>query len=414
MYVSSFLSAIGLATTVMGWSGAVPAPVWVSGVVLTALAAPLLAYRKMHQRLVALRSELRLLREERIAAKRERDDAIIGERDRARERFDAMEARHKEAIGTLETQNRQLRAEVENLRDNRDFRNALAVALRGQFYNEGDCAQFRLEVTNTHPFRTIDHVRVRVLSIECIDGSDKKPRVLQAIPLLAMTGSGSPPSNPFKTEDMIAGGGAVLFDFVLVHSGRRANHSLNFGECRVWHPNPQHLHAPKWERIYDGVLGAGMYRVEIEIQGKDVSPVRKAFVFWGDKRGPKCVAADDPAVQSAHPLEFAPTDLETLPAEMHPHQLEALERVLRQPEYDKMLPTAVFWRINDDPHHLGGLAGLSFTIAEKMRNIKEDRRDRWVVVSDEYASQFPGRTVPGFPNAIRRADFDIAWKKARG
>jgi hypothetical protein len=412
MYVGFFLSAIGLVTTVAGWVGQVPAPLWIGGVVVTALLAPVFAYRKMHQRLIESRKELRAARVALEDSEKRLEQAIRDERDKSRERFDAMESRHKRDLGTLEKDNLSLQAEVARLRDSHNFRSALSVALRSEFHNEGDNAQFRLEVTNSHPFRAIENVRVRVLSLECIDGSDKKPRLPVTKPLLALTGSGRPPSSPFRIEDIVPGRGSVLFDFVLVHSGRRANHSLNYGECRSWQPQPQHLHGQKWELVHDGVLGAGMYRVEIEVQGKDVEPLTRAFEFWGDRRGPRCVTADDPAVDAAHPLDFAPTELETGPPKMHPHQLEALKNELKKAEYDKMLPLAVLWKINDTPG-LCGLSGLRFVTADKLKEIPEDRKDRAVVVTDEYMAGFP-TGIPGFPNAIHLADFNIAWKAARG
>jgi len=338
------------------------------------------------------------------------------------EKLDDIEQSKKTAIANagdrisrLEAENVRLQEVNTTLRDARDYRTSLTVQLRNETNPDGNAAQFRIEVTNRHTHRMVDNVRVRVVSLINADGTDPKDRLPLVKPLLAITGSGRPPQNAYKTECSIAALNSALFDLVLVHSGRRHNHSVAYGECEVWQPQPQHLHGPKWQLTHAALqsLGSGMYRIGIEVQGRDVEPVRREFVFWGDKNGPRCVEANDTEWQSAQPLSFHPADIELLPAEMHPHQLEALKRELAKPEYDGMLPSAVFWKINDDTHGLCGLSKSRFVPANNVDSVKEDRRDRVVIVTEDYLSRFPSG-IPGFPNAVRRSDFDIAWKEVRG
>ena len=90
---------------------------------------------------------------------------------------------------------------------------------------------------------------------------------------------------------------------------------------------------------HDVFLDPGKYKVTIEVQGRDFVPVRKQFVFWEDKTGQHCVDANDSSAQSTAPLEFAPIDLDTLPAEMHPHQLRA-----QRPNSASRSTTACQWK----------------------------------------------------------------------
>ena len=64
-----------------------------------------------------------------------------------------------------------------------------------------------------------------------------------------------------------------------------------------------------WNKAHDGSLPSGKYKVTIEVRGRNVLPIRKDFVFWGDKTGPHCLDADHPVAQSTQPLEFEPTEM---------------------------------------------------------------------------------------------------------
>jgi hypothetical protein len=212
------------------------------------------------------------------------------------------------------------------------------------------------------------------------------------------------PSNPPETCRNLVASDSLLFDFVRVHSHRKANHSLCYGECVKDWPF-QFQGNERWKLAHDAVLDPGKYKVIIEVQGRDVIPVRKQFVFWGDKTGPHCVDADDPSAQSTEPLEFAPIDLDTLPAEMHPHQLRTLEAELRKSEYDGMSAEAAYRKIDKDKT-MCGLSEVRFVTSAALATIPENRRHRAIVITDEEMSRFPSG-LPGFPNAIRRSDFDI-------
>lgn len=298
------------------------------------------------------------------------------------------------------------------LEDARKFKNALSIgALQAELNPEGGMALFRLEVRNGDSHRTIDDVCIRMVSLVCVDGSDDRERLPFARPLLAITGTGHMPSNPPETRRNLAASDSLLFDFVRVHCDRRANHSLCYGECVKDWPF-QFKGNERWRRAHDAVLGSGKYKVKIEVQGRNVLPVRKQFVFWGDKTGPHCVDADDPSAQSTEPLEFAPTEFDTLPANMHPHQLRALEAELRKPEYDGMTAEAAYRKIEKDKT-MCGLSGVRFVTATALETLPENRRDKAIVISDEEMVRFPSG-IPGFPNAIRRSDFDIAWQTVRG
>jgi hypothetical protein len=148
------------------------------------------------------------------------------------------------------------------------------------------------------------------------------------------------------------------------------------------------------------------------VQGRNVLAVRKQFVFWGDKTGPHCVDADDPSAQSTEPLEFPPAEFDTLPPNMHPHQLRALVTELRKPAYDGMTADEVYRKMEEDPT-MCGLSQVRFVTAGALENTTL-KPGKWpIFISDEELASFPSG-IPGFPNAIRRSDFDIAWQTARG
>jgi hypothetical protein len=225
---------------------------------------------------------------------------------------------------------------------------------------------------------------------------------------LAISGTGSMPFNPPETYRNLVASDSLWFDFVRVHSHRKANRSLCYGEyvkAYLYHGNQM------WNLAHDASLDPGKYKVAIEVQGRDVIPVRKQFVFWGDKTGPHCVDADDPSAQSTEPLEFALIDLDTLPANMHPHQLRALEAELRKPEYDDMSAEAAYRKIDKDKT-MCGLSQVRFVTSAELEQTPLQQGTWALIVSEEEKARFPGG-IPGFPNAIRRSDFDIAWQAVR-
>ncbi len=292
--------------------------------------------------------------------------------------------------------------------DARKFRNALSLGtLQAEPNPDGGMTLFRLEVRNGDTHRTIDDVCIRMLSLVCIDGSDDRERLTIARPLLAITGTGHPP----ETRRNLTASDSLLFDFVRVYCDRRANHSLCYGE---YVKNQPFLFQgiELWRLAHDAHLGSGKYKVTIEVQGRNVLPVRRQFVFWGDRTGPHCLDANDPSVQSTEPLEFAPTELGTLPPEMHLHQLRALEAELRKPEYDGMTAEAAYRKIERD-RTMRGLSGVRFVTAIALETLPNNQRDKAIVISEEEIARFPSG-IPGFPNAIRRSDFDIAWQTVRG
>jgi hypothetical protein len=151
--------------------------------------------------------------------------------------------------------------------------------------------------------------------------------------------------------------------------------------------------------------------VEVEVKGRDVAPVRKQFAFWGDITGQYCIEAVQPGARDGTPLRFEPEDLDTLPPSMHPHQLRALEEELRKRDYDGMEAEQAYWMISDDCPRFRGLSSVRFVTPENIRQLKSGQRA--VIITNEEVVKFPGG-VPGFPNGIRRADFDIAWQVTRG
>lgn len=104
--------------------------------------------------------------------------------------------------------------------------------------------------------------------------------------------------------------------------------------------------------------------------------------------------------------------MELLPPDLHAHQLRALVTELRKPVYDDMTADEVYRKIDDDVPGMCGLANVRFlTQGDLEKTILKP--DKWpIVVSDQEVASFPSG-IPGFPNAIRRSDFDIAWKTAR-
>jgi hypothetical protein len=271
-------------------------------------------------------------------------------------------------------------------------------------------AQFRLKVRNAHRQRTIDQVCIRVVSLVRVDGGDRCERLPITRLLLAITGTGRMPSNPPDTCPNLVTSDSLFFDFVRVYCDRRANHSLCYGECvkRPYRCQGNEM----WEFTHDGVLRSGKYKVTIEVQGRGVIPVRKQFVFWGDKTAPHCVDAEDPSAQNTQPLEFAPPEYDTLPPNMHPHQLRALVTELRRSDYDGMIADEVYRKMEEDPT-MCGLSQVRFVTSDALDHTKL-KEGKWaVIISDDELASFPSG-IPGFPNAIRRSDFDIAWQTTRG
>ena len=297
--------------------------------------------------------------------------------------------------------------------DARKFQHALSLgALQAEPHPDGSMALFRLEVRNNDGHRTIDDVCIRTVSLVRVDGSDDHERLQIARPLLAITGSGQMPSNPPETRRNLAASDSLLFDFVRVYCDRRGGHTLCYGECVKDHPF-LFQGSERWRLAHDAVLRSGKYKVTIEVQGRNVLSVRKQFVFWGDKTGPHCVDAADPSAQSPVPLVFAPTEFDTLPPNMHPHQLRALVTELRKPAYDGMPADEVYRKLDDDVPMMCGLSQVRFVTAGALENTPL-KPGKWaVIISDEELASFPGG-IPGFPNAIRPSDFDIAWQTARG
>jgi|JI10StandDraft_1071094.scaffolds.fasta_scaffold38193_4 hypothetical protein len=283
--------------------------------------------------------------------------------------------------------------------------------LHTEAHPDGGMTLFRLEVRNNNSHRTVDDVCVRVISLVRLDGIDVRELLPIARPLLAISGSGRLPSNPPETCRDLVASDSLPFDLVSVYCDRKGGHALCYGECIKDYPF-QFQGNERWRLTHDTGLRSGKYKVTIQIQGRDVIPIRKVFVFWGDKTGAHCVDANDPAAQSTRPLEFAPTELELLPPEMHPHQLRALVAHLRKPAYDCMTADEVYRKIDDDVPGMCGLANVRFLTQCALENTIL-KPDKWpIVVSDQEVASFPGG-IPGFPNAIRRSDFDIAWKTAR-
>jgi hypothetical protein len=296
------------------------------------------------------------------------------------------------------------------LEDAHGFRHALSLGgLQAEPNPDGATLLFRLEVRNVHGHRTIEQECIRVVSLVCVDDSDGYERLPVTKPLLAITGTGSMPFNPPETYRNLVASDSLWFDFVRVHSHRKANHSLCYGECVK-----EYLYQGKqmWRLVHDAFLDPGKYKVAIEVHGRDVIPVRKQFVFWGDKTGPHCVDAGDPPAQSTEPLEFAPIDLDTLPVEMHPHQLRALEAELRKPEYDDMSAEAAYGKIDKDKT-MCGLSQVRFVTSAELEQTPLQQGTWALIVSEEEKARSPGG-IPGFPNAIRRSDFNISWQAVRG
>ena len=293
-----------------------------------------------------------------------------------------------------------------------EFHNPLVLDdLQCEPHPEGWTTLFRLRVRNAHSHRTIENVCIRVVSLIPVDDNDNRERLPFTRPLLAITGTGRMPFSPPETSRSLAASDTIFFDFVWVHSHRKADHLLCYGECVK---NTPFLYQgnENWKRAHEAFLEPGKYRVAIEVQGQNLVPVRQQFVFWGDKTGQHCVSANDPSAQSTKPLEFAPIDLDTLPAEMHPHQLRALEAELRKPEYDGISAEAAYRKIDKDKS-MCGLSQVRFVTSAELEQTPLKKYQWPLIVSEEEKSRFPGG-IPGFPNAIRRSDFDNAWQAVRG
>lgn len=94
---------------------------------------------------------------------------------------------------------------------------------------------------------------------------------------------------------------------------------------------------------------------------------------------------------------------------LHPHQHRELVTWLID-NHNGRTADEVFSILNTD-RNLGGLRALSFMTAERFSRISLKRRmPNFVVVPDEEAEAFPGG-IPGFPNKLRRTDFDRAWEE---
>jgi hypothetical protein len=284
--------------------------------------------------------------------------------------------------------------------------------LHSEAHPDGGRALFRLEVRNNNSHRTVDDVCMRVVSLVRVDDNDDHERLPFAKPLLAISCSGRLPSNPPQTHRDLAASDSLLFDFVNVHCHRKVGSILCYGECIKDHPF-QFQGNERWRLAHDAFVRSGKYRITIEVQGRDVIPIRKKFVFWGDKTGAYCMDANDAAAQSTSPLEFAPTELELLPPNMHPHQLRALVTELCKPTYDGMTADEVYRKIDDDVPGMCGLADVRFLPRNDWEKGTILKPNSWaIVISEQEVTSFPAG-IPGFPNAIRRSDFDIAWKTAR-
>ena len=175
-----------------------------------------------------------------------------------------------------------------------------------------------------------------------------------------------------------------------------ANHSLCYGECVKDHPF-LFQGIERWRLAHDAVLRSGKYKVTIEVQGRNVFSVRKQFVFWGDKTGPHCVDADDPSAQSTEPLEFTPTEFDTLPPDMHPHQLRALVTELRKSTYDGMAADEVYRKLDDDVPMMCGLSQVRFMTAGALEKTTLKPGEWAVIISDEEPLIFFGdREAPHY------------------
>lgn len=99
-----------------------------------------------------------------------------------------------------------------------------------------------------------------------------------------------------------------------------------------------------------------------------------------------------------------------------PHQYRALTALLRTDQYAAMLPDEAFARITSDKN-LGGLRSLVFVSEEKASRFGKKSSPKskglLVVVPADEAVQFKDG-IPGFPNVVKRPDFDLAWTEAHG
>lgn len=77
-----------------------------------------------------------------------------------------------------------------------------------------------------------------------------------------------------------------------------------------------------------------------------------------------------------------------------------------------MTAEAAYRKIDRDKT-MCGLSQVRFLTSAELEQTPL-KKDKWaIVISDEEKSRFPSG-IPGFPAAIRRSDFDIAWQAVRG
>ena len=297
--------------------------------------------------------------------------------------------------------------------DARKFQHALSLgALQAEPHPDGSMALFRLEVRNNDGHRTIDDVCIRTVSLVRVDGSDDHERLQIARPLLAITGSGQMPSNPPETRRNLAASDSLLFDFVRVYCDRRGGHTLCYGECVKIIPSCfRAVSGGDWRmmRSFDQESTRSRSRCKDEMYSRFAS----SSFSGGIRQGHIALMRLILRRRAPYLFCFAPTEFDTLPPNMHPHQLRALVTELRKPAYDGMPADEVYRKLDDDVPMMCGLSQVRFVTAGALENTPL-KPGKWaVIISDEELASFPGG-IPGFPNAIRPSDFDIAWQTARG
>jgi hypothetical protein len=317
---------------------------------------------------------------------------------------------------------RLLETEVMSLREERynetqyRFRSVKPTVSFGTILSEdhpdGGMTTFRVEIRNDSAERTVDDVSLRVTSLARLDTPDSPEIISGAFPLLAISGTGPLPFSPMATTGHVSPSDHLIFDLLNVRWDRRGGSELSCGECiKAYRGNYQG--AEFWRILHPYAMKAGKYRITLQLRARDTVPVTKQFVFWGDRHGARCVPTDDNSALSNQPLDFAPIDLDTMPPEMHPHQLRAVKEVLQRSDYDGMTPDEAYLSIDSDVPNMHGLANVVFLTPSK-RAVVSVKPHHWVVaITEDEAAAFP-TGIPGFPNAIRRADFDIAWNAVRG
>lgn len=99
-----------------------------------------------------------------------------------------------------------------------------------------------------------------------------------------------------------------------------------------------------------------------------------------------------------------------------PHQYRALVALLRTEKYAEMSADVAASVLFADKN-LGGLRSLVFVTEEKASQVGKKSpvktKGLLVVVPADEAAQFK-EGIPGFPNVIKRLDFDLAWTEAHG